>query len=335
MRKFLVKCTVFCILTLVVLLSQKILDYVTPWYWGYDDLYVKQEFLHQEHASYDVVFFGSSRSFRNINPAVFDSITGLKSFNAALPGTRPPELYMVVEDLIALKNDERPQTFFVELIDLHPALIKEDMSVRRNYWMTAKNYSFGMRNFAEKKAVRTMLRYTEGFIQAQTKFGMGRKQYQSIYKERDERFALGPKQNGHLSFVEQLELGINNESIEERQKGFSSDMPELIKRRHLIISEIQENRGLPHQVHLDKINSLISLAAEKNIDLIFFRGPIQERAWVLLNDIPEGHKIDLGNPLTRPEFYQPEYHFDHGHLSEEGAKLFSLALTEELRKLTN
>lgn len=326
MKRFILKCFCFLVLLLTALFSQKVLDRYTPWYWGYDDLYVKMEHLRNTDSRHDVLFFGSSHSFRNINPAVFDSLTGLRSFNLSLPGTQPPELYMIVEDLIAQKNDNEPQTFIIELIDLHQAIVKKDLSVRRNYWMTADNYYFGLRNSAEKGAIRTMLRYTEGFIQAQTKFGLGKQQYESMKKERDPRFALGSELNGHLSFPEQLKAGIKTRSIIERRKRFLEDDSQLHKRKERVIWEMRHPPHSRHQTHLEKINGLIKDAALKNINLVFMRGPIQEHVWGLLNAIPEGHKVDLGNPLTHPELYKSEYHFDHGHLSAEGAKLYTRLL---------
>lgn len=328
MKRFIIKCVLFLLLFLGLLFSQKLLDLYTPWYWGYDDLYVKLEHLEKEVTHHDVFFLGSSHSFRNTNPAVFDSLTGLKSFNISLPGTRPPELYMIIDHLLDKKTDLAAQTYIVELIDLHEAFIKDDKSVWRNYWMTLENYQFGMLNFMEKRAPRTMMRYTEGTIRAQTKFGMGRQQYQSIDKIRDTIYPLGPLQNGHISFVDQIKLNINLASITHRRQRFEADTSELWKRRSLVLAEMKAPAGRPHEVHLDKIESMIYKAAQKNVKLVFVRAPIQQNVWGLLNDIPQGHKLDLGNPLTHPKLYQVKYHFDHGHLSVEGAVLYTRLLSE-------
>jgi hypothetical protein len=289
---------------------------------------VKLEYLEKESTSHDVYFLGSSHSFRNTNPAVFDSLTGLKSFNISPPGTRPPELYMIVDHLLDKKTNSAAQTYIVELIDLHEAFIKDDKSVRRNYWMTLENYQFGMRNFMEKRAPRTMMRYTEGTMKAQTKFGMGRQQYQSIDKIRDTIYPLGPLQNGHTGFPDQIKLNINLESIIYRRQRFEADTSELWKRRNLVLSEMKAASGIPHKVHLGKIKSMIDRATEKNVKLVFVRAPIQQNVWGLLNDIPQGHKLDLGNPLTHPELYETRYHFDHGHLSAEGAVMYTRLLSE-------
>ncbi|MEL7145312.1 MAG: hypothetical protein AAFO69_03010 [Bacteroidota bacterium] len=328
MKRFIIKCGLFLVLFLGLLFSQKLLDLYTPWYWGYDDLYVKLEYLKKQDTPYDVLFLGSSRSFRNTNPAVFDSLTGLRSFNVSLPGTQPPELYMILEHLINQKVDDEKQTYIVELIDLHQGFVKNDMSVRRNYWMTLENYQFGMVNFMEKHAPRTMLRYTESAIQAQTKFGMGRQQFQSIKKTRDTAFALGPLQNGHMAFSDQIDQGINLKSLLYRQQSFQADTSELWQRRKRVITEMEQSLEIPHEVHLEKINNLISQAADKNVKLVFVRVPIQEKVWSLFRDIPKGHKIDLGNPLIHPELYQAGYHFDHGHLSESGAEIYTRLLSE-------
>ncbi|MDW3192750.1 MAG: hypothetical protein R8G66_10305 [Cytophagales bacterium] len=328
MKRFAIKCALFLMLFIGLLFSQKLLDHYTPWYWGYDDLYVKLNFLQKQNIQYDVLFLGSSRSFRNTDPMVFDSLTGLKSFNVSLPGTQPPELYMIVEHLINQKADSADQTYIIELIDVHQAFIKNDMSVRRNYWMTLDNYQFGLANFMEKRAPRTLLRYTESVIQAQTKFGMGRQQFQSMRKKRDTQFALGPLQNGHINFSNQIRLGINLASIEVRKERFEADTLELWERRKRVLAEMNSPLKLPNVVHLQKIKDLIHRASEKNIKLVFVRVPIQEHVWGLFNDIPNGHKLDLGHPLKYPELYMSKFHFDHGHLSSQGAEFYTRLLSE-------
>lgn len=326
MKQFVIRCAHFLTIFIGLLFSQKLLDHYTPWYWGYDDLYVKLEYLQKQDTQFDVLFLGSSRSFRNTNPAVFDSLTGLKSFNVSLPGTQPPELYMVLEHLINLKAGSADQTYIIELIDVHQAFIKNDMSVRRNYWMTLDNYQFGLANFIEKRAPRTLLRYTESVIQAQTKFGMGRRQFQSISKKRDALFALGPLQNGHMNFSDQIRLGVNLTSLEVRKERFEADTLELWERRKRVLAEMNSPLEQSNKIHLQKIKDLIHKATEKNIKLVFVRVPIQEHVWRLLKDIPKGHSVDLGNPLRHPELYQAQYHFDHGHLSERGATLYTRLL---------
>jgi hypothetical protein len=57
--------------------------------------------------TYDILFLGTSRIKNHLNPAVIDSITGLKSFNAALGGCNAVEANMILKAYLLHNNPPR------------------------------------------------------------------------------------------------------------------------------------------------------------------------------------------------------------------------------------
>lgn len=326
MNGFLKKITLFGLLFLLILLSQKIFDQYTPWYWGNDTLATKLDFISTTQEDYDVFFIGSSHTFRGTNPAVFDSITGLKSFNLGVPGMAVPELYMTVEHLIEKKaEDTSKQVFFVELARVHRATIKNGNTIRRNYWVNSDSYVFGMRYFGQEWDFGSMYRYTSSFLHFQTKFGLGRPQYQSIDQEYNGQFPLGPQKNGYHSLTDQFKANINRPSIINRRIRFEADTSVIVKKAQYMSLEPDLNI-LARQAYLDKIDDLILKAEQKSINLIFVRMPIQEDFWSTLQAIPEKHRLDLGDPEKYASLYQAKYFSDKGHLNEAGARIYTTNL---------
>lgn len=332
MNGFLKKIALFGFLFLLMLLSQKVLDRYTPWYWGNDTLATKLDFISTTQENYDAFFVGSSHTFRGTNPIVFDSLTGLKSFNIGVPGMAVPELYMTVEHMIHQKaNETRKQVFFVELARVHQATIKNGNTIKRNYWMNSDSYGFGMRYFSEDWNVGTMYRYTSGFLHYQTKFGLSRPQYQSIDQKYDGLFPLGPQSNGYHSLKDQFKANINRPSIINRRARFAKDTSVIVQKAQYMALE-PELDILARKAHLDKIDDLILKAERKGINLIFVRMPIQEDLWSTFQAIPEQHRLDLGDPGEYASLYQAKYFSDKGHLNETGARIYTSNLVAAFKE---
>jgi hypothetical protein len=328
MKQFLKKLIVFAILFLAILLCQKLLDRHTPWYWGNETLAAKLDFLSTIQDDYDAFFIGSSHTFRGTNPAIFDSITGLKSFNMGVPGMAAPELYMAVEHLIKKKRDTTSkQVFFVELTRVNEAIIKDGNTIRRNYWMNLDSYSFGIHYFSEGWNLRSMYRYTSSFLHFQTKFGLGRPQYQSIDSVYDSQFPLGPEKNGYHSLKDQFKAGINRPSIINRRIRYEKDTSVIIRKAQYMLSE--PGLGIRvRQAHLERVVDLILKAEKKGVNIIFVRMPIQEDIWSTFQEIPKKNRLDLGDPKKYAELYQAKYFSDKGHLNRLGASTYTTNLAD-------
>jgi hypothetical protein len=84
---------------------------------------------------YNVLFFGSSKAYYGINPAIIDSITGLKCFNMGTPLQSLKETFFILQYLA--KEERLPQTI---VIDLYLNILSEE-NAYCNAWFNFKQYN--------------------------------------------------------------------------------------------------------------------------------------------------------------------------------------------------
>ncbi|MEM9884820.1 MAG: hypothetical protein AAF849_02940 [Bacteroidota bacterium] len=65
----------------------------------------KKEVFDQHQEEYNTVFVGSSRTYNQINPQVFDSITGLQSFNLAYSAVQPFRIFDYLKEIARTRPD--------------------------------------------------------------------------------------------------------------------------------------------------------------------------------------------------------------------------------------
>jgi hypothetical protein len=112
---------------------------------------IKAEHLRRHGDEIDLLFLGSSRVYRQLNPAVFDARLAelgwpLRSYNYGLPGVRFYELLYLAERLI----EERPPALrwlVLELADPRPPLESANLLNRRSIeWHTAAVTTLAVRD---------------------------------------------------------------------------------------------------------------------------------------------------------------------------------------------
>jgi len=99
----------------------------------------KVEHFAARHDDYDTLFVGSSRLYFQIIPALFDRLTAeagqpTKTFNAGIPGMRPPEDAYFLDTLL-LTPPKNLRWVFIELAGIRPAVDRDKIgTVRAVYW---------------------------------------------------------------------------------------------------------------------------------------------------------------------------------------------------------
>jgi|GEM_PF-5996679 len=73
----------------------------------------KLDYIFYDTTKYDVLFVGSSRVLRNINPILFDSISGLHSYNAGIDGANCTLIDLMIRKF--LKSHTPPRYLFINL----------------------------------------------------------------------------------------------------------------------------------------------------------------------------------------------------------------------------
>jgi hypothetical protein len=124
----------------------------------------------------------------------------------------------------------------------------------------------------------------------------------------------------------------------EKENGFLEDTTQVAKRAsgqrkvQAIISD--EKASEINNVLLNKLNQLISLSAEKNVNLIFILPP---RLPSYKTVLPLGYALgnlrffDLSSPDCYPELWMLETSFDVAHMNCDGASIYTQSLVQQLQ----
>lgn len=352
MRKFCIHGLAFLVLliTMCALLQQ----FRDP-FWGNEVHRYKLDFLRHSAAEFNTVFLGSSRVYRQLDPALFDAeMAGFDtaSFNLATPATFNPEIYYLYERLL-----EDP------LLDLDYAVIelnairKPQASIlftpRNFYWRDLPNTLYIGRYLLADEAsggagwqdfephARSLI-YNLAFRYLSLGFdGVFKPEYSDAT-----RHALGPDRNGLFLLERELVLvraGVmesENLDLPSRVQRRDEDM-RVVRRRAARVEKIAARRNRTYSfnpIHLARLQDLLSQSESRGIRLLYLlspRGGVRAhfQLQALKSALPPNTVIDLSNPAEFPEFHSPEYSFDRAHLNTEGSRLYTRAIASQAKKI--
>ena len=298
MKAFIIRTGIFAGLLLALLFFIK---NSVPYSWGNSRMFQKIEHLSADSTNYDCLFFGSSITFRHINPMLFDSLTNLKSYNMGTPGTNFLETHFLIEHF--LKHYDRSQNIQIFLVSKTPKPIQnhEFQRVKEKYYFDFKRLKLGLRKFWKKENSynsRQIYRHLISYIENQLCIG-----------------ELRGIKNFHLGNVKKLP-----EPVLENQQGF--------------ISLEQEVKLTQKEILLKRNQRYLNSKAVKQ------NKPVsnQEKTMVIEQLSPK--KLNINTYCKQVEFYyinpielEVEYHFDRTHFNERGVEIFTKKLAEAATKI--
>lgn len=269
---------------------------------------------------YDTVFIGSSRVYRQISPAFFDSCmnNSTHSFNFGVAGYSPQETINLLKSTI-LQKDPLPDLVFMEL------------------WVTP-NINPSKTTFS----LKTKSQQIKADLYKFSKLGMGPSIVTMFIDEKirstpSQRY-LGRNNDGYYP----LDLNLKDTeliNLQTRRFNFLADAQADTNTR--IYSNYSISRG--YKIKKDnsdlivKLNDLISEAAKKSVKLVFIIMPLMthqyEEIIPLTLELPSQNVINLADPSEFPEFYEAKFMFDNGHLNAAGARLFTEKLSIKYKDL--
>lgn len=323
-------------------------------YWGFEELETKRNYFDQNAADYNTLFLGSSRFYRQIDPAVFDASVDtslqIKSFNYGLHSLFAPLVYDVYEQV--LKNEKTQVKFaFLELMNVPQIALVNLRSERTIFWYTWEYYCFAVKAIWHSK--RNLVRKIYGiashtfcYFENLLNFKMlsnivllnEKKHNQTMDTE-----TLGKALNGFYSYDEELNTR-NKQNFD--YVGMKSGYDNFLRDTATVTdyqnySEVMFARKIDtmpyNATHLKKLHELIAFSESLGVHLIFLLPPrlvIEDFAELLplYAKLPSTNKIEVSNSKRFPHLYLAKYSFDFGHLNEEGAKLFSEDIAKEFNK---
>jgi hypothetical protein len=303
---------------------------------------VKSDFLEKHTGRFNVLFVGSSSTFRHFIPERFNRSVAdqsLKAFNFGDYAVRPPESYHILETLL----DQYPGKFklaFIELADVDFVNPKNLHTSKVRYYNSAENYFFSVKTVLNSRhpadyKIKTSQKHTVNFLERSFNIGFYRDQTKVerlMFTHRS--YVLGENKDGFRA-VEAVgkELIARHEALLD-----SGAFLTRYKQQYNAMWENREDFTPPNSVHLKRVNQLIRKAREQGTHLIFVMQPryqldMYPEVLALFNAIDANHKIDMTDPFANPEFYEMTFLFDIRHLNKKGAQVYTDRFTMKVNEI--
>jgi len=342
MKQFVTKLFFFAFIYVMISI---VTSYFGSYHWGNPWYSTKVQFLEsQKTVAINTCFFGSSKIYRHINPAVFDETLNsgedkvITSFNFGAPATFNPQTYYLYEKFLDSKLAEGVRYCFMELgqVDLlSDKMLHQD---RTNYWQNISDLIYvqksvyGNKDLTLSKKMNSTRNYSISYMEKVLFLGTLR---QSMLSENyyDAQY-LGEAKNGF--FPLEMELEITNDTVVKnslfnRRMNFEADNAILNRRTDRLTKFYATSSSYFDVVNFQRIKKLILKSKERGIHLIFIVSPLStnQKLINLSKQIPDMNLIDLCDPIKYKDMYVVENFFDKGHLNSKGADIYTELLARE------
>lgn len=292
----------------------------------------------------NTVFVGSSLTYRQIIPHVFDSITNNTSFNLGFEGLFPYRSYDMLTEVLKTKKSEEIQNIFIELGP--PDLIADNY--RNNpyiYSINFKKYSAAIETSTNENlsasARLSIFRYWNlCLLYKYSGFSLSKyidalmfnntNTTQTNYKYD----SLIASTKGFIDLNTQ-EVQLNNGKLDKIRKNF-------IKHGNAIDSAIIKKYSAAYKFYApDRFTNFVIAYAKnlrkqgKNVcfiipprKLLFTKYSLYEKDILA----KEGFKIyNLSDPKLYPQFYTYDLSYNKTHLNYNGAVLYTTVLANQIK----
>lgn len=348
MKQFLAQCIGGVLLMVIV--SWGIAD-LSPHGWANQVLDEKwRVWSEQKPGTFNAVVIGSSHVYRQLNPAVIDSIARtkgreLRTFNLGSPAAGNLENFPTAEAIIAAaRPSDGLQLMIVELLGL-PSVSDHELIARRNY-----NWSFSELQFFARTTLQERTRWSQKLDNLWSGWALfcaralhlnHHELLNRVHPLLAPRPSHGPEpapwldadRRGWYSFEAQLRTE-ESPHLKQRRDRFSANGSKRLREK---IDNRKQRLKRPHQAHnpvvLDRMLAMIQTASSKGIHCVFVTLPpsFAEAPQSALSDEKWGrHFFHCADFQRYPEFYTTDMMFDEGHLNGWGAQRMSELVAEEV-----
>jgi hypothetical protein len=308
---------------------------------GNDHNLQKEKYFYSIKNNYNTIFLGSSRTFRHINPAVFDSILNsrnipVKSFNFGTPATYYPECFYILNKLV--DNNNHLQYVFLELQQVND-IGKINLFASKTYYYLNLKYLDFVTQYAIFSQMNLLhkLSFTGKYYLAYLYKLFAGKYNAILQKQSSGKYVLGKNKNGFLSLDEHINLKTAEyKEINNNRKKLLKDTLALKKRAEISVNQFSNKTAYNNAFFTNYLINLVNQLAQNNIHLYFIIPPRLKsyHEFISLQNSEIANRIiQLADASEFPMFYQFKYSFDIGHLNEQGANIYTQILAEKFIKI--
>lgn len=263
-------------------------------------------------SKYDILFLGTSRTHRNIDVKICDSVLNLKTYNAGISGAGGYEIYSVAKGF--LESHPSPK---VIVLNIDPPI------------------------FDIKKGFFEPISYFHSLNNSKIYDALQRKDYPVIlYK------------NIPFTRMMELNDDSKNNSIHGlsgKEDDYSNTYHGYLQMEDKVskIDTVYKNGSVlaPHLENYQYIDSIVKLGEQKNIKFVLIIGPIYDHSYlktyinykdvkkIIANKYSSNPSVSIVYFDDLPLNNNRNYFFDNIHLNLSGTKTFSLILAQKLKEL--
>ena len=292
---------------------------------------------------FDTFFIGSSHIYREVVPETFDQISSergvpTRSFNMGMNGMHPPESLHVLEQALRCKPSHL-KWVWIELEELYSKIPQESLTTRRMVywhdlpltWLTVSKsvnpdgHRAWRKIFAGALGSETVRNHLGLLIKNFANVGHGRDVLDSCLRRRGDDNDVR-QFSARRGYVPKINQARTEERIGEEDLT-ATDMAtypvrlreETENARHEAVDPITEKMFRKAANELKPFGAKLICVVPPNLSQtqFSFRGKP-----------PPGPTIEFNDANKYPALYQSGMRVDPGHLSDEGAQLFTRLLAE-------
>ncbi|NNE08669.1 MAG: hypothetical protein HKN20_08925 [Gemmatimonadetes bacterium] len=303
--------------------------------------------LSESAVPHDVIFVGSSRVYRHVHPATFDSVLAahdiiVHSYNLGSPGTNAFETPSQIRTILERDREDRIRWVFVALEGLEWNMeemnLASDRVSRYFDWRTFLRAARLLRaneTLANEDRRRALLDRVPPLFRNMTAYARGgnwlREQIEPGRSHASPLLARHENGFQSLDTAYAYSEGTVRASLDERIETYERNREKRALRKRARGG--RDSTEVSHQASVlrDLLREIEEIVRAHGAEVVYFERNFGSGAPDLEAMKQEGvidHLISLEDPARYPVLHDESHRFDGGHYDEEGAKLLTRYLAE-------
>jgi len=283
-------------------------------FYGNDILQIKTEILKSSKTEYNLIFVGSSKTYRHINTLRLNRKLdkAYKSFNIGSPGTFSPELVYVLSNILYNPIFDSFENIIIEA-DPNVLLAEENISsVKYKYYSSLNILNYLLKtylNTSTRTDLRNFKRHSISYFYRIMNFNLISEIITHTKSSDNDLREVLIEKDGYLSLQNQVNL-LNSNGLRKRRE-ITFGKPKV------------KNKRKANKVYLEKLYYFSNKFRTKGKNLVFI-----DKSNFLNND-PNLRIIDMEQVDSLIPFNKT-YYFDKGHYTNKGSNRYTDILYKKL-----
>ncbi len=306
-----------------------------------------REFRKHYQSGTNTLFFGSSRTQRNVDPVLFDSLNAqhnlyTRSYVLASSAILLNEQFFLIDQFLEdEKSIDEVRYLFLELDDEIAILSDFRQTARGAYYINVSNIGGMIKQILTSNVSLTIkiaqcYYYLSEMLRYRMYIGLGRERLQRYFGKQRQRLATSANRGYRplsTTFPEYQRAPLLREKHELLLRD-TAYIGRQFKIRETIFNEHRTN--LHNPVVLLKYEQFIAEMKLRNVYVICvlpIKRIVTPELVSLYYALPENHKINLTGHPDIEQLNYVKYWFDPGHLNIAGARVYTRLLADEFEAL--